>query len=220
MSAPTYPQPPWHTHGRAFFATYLVPASALRLPAGLEPELRFGYATGMLGYVEYVAPSPLTYQELFWAPCWVRARSGGASSRGMYIDQMVVDSEASVAGGRALWALPKTLARFGRQGSGITVDTEAGARFVLDVGARGPRVWAPTRAATLQVREGQLVRFSSRGKGQLSSGRLFVAQMSGAQAWSGLAEARRVPGLGAAIARFETTMLPARVSPLDLGGGA
>lgn len=215
MSAPSYPQPPWQTYGRAFFATFLVPARALRLPAGLEPELRFGYATGMLGYVQYVAPSPLTYEELFWAPCLVRARSGGVASRGMYIDQMVVDSEASVAGGRELWALPKTLAQFSREGSRITVDTEAGARFVLDTAARGPRVSAPTRAATLQVRGAQLVRFASRGTGKLSSGRLSIAQMSGADAWSGLAEAKRVPGMGAAVARFETTMLPARVSPLD-----
>lgn len=69
-----------------------------RHPAGL-----YGAA-----WVEYVDPSPLRYGELLLARA-TRTSGGGFAAT---ITDIWVDSEASRAGGRALWAIPKQLCRF------------------------------------------------------------------------------------------------------------
>ncbi len=214
-----YPPPPWTTVGRAFFQPYAVPASALDVPPGLEPEIALGRSVGLLGLVEYVSPSPLAYRELLWMPCRVRARAGGRTLRGFWVARMVVDSVASVAAGRAEWALPKTLARFDvdEEAGTARVETEPGERFELRFGARAwlGRGSAPSRVATLAIEGGALVRFRSEGRARVSSGRLEVTHESGADPWPGLAEATRVRGAGTALTRFETTMLAAERLALD-----
>ncbi|HHH29218.1 MAG TPA: hypothetical protein ENK57_12865, partial [Polyangiaceae bacterium] len=72
---PSYPEAPWQTHGQAWFRPYLVDASTVTPPPGLEVLSRAGRCIGLLGYVSYEAPSPLVYQELLWMPARVRART-------------------------------------------------------------------------------------------------------------------------------------------------
>jgi hypothetical protein len=134
-----YPPPPWHTHGRAWAQPYLVDTRAFDLPPGFRPVTVACRALGILGLVEYLPPSPLTYAELVWMPCLVRA----AGSRGFFVDRMYVDSEPSRAAGRAEWALPKQLARFAITDTRATIDTEDGAHLVLDLRRRGPGVPVP-----------------------------------------------------------------------------
>ena len=86
-----YPPAPWHTHGRAFLQPYLVRASDVALPEGFRPVTVAGRCVGILGLVEYVAPSPLTYAELLWMPCMISA----SGLRGYYVAKMYVDSAAS-----------------------------------------------------------------------------------------------------------------------------
>src|SRR5690606_23837349 len=69
----TYPAPPWRTHGHAVFRAYRVPTSAIELPEGLVAQSTAGYSLGLLGFVRYVAPSPLEYAELIWMPTRVSA---------------------------------------------------------------------------------------------------------------------------------------------------
>lgn len=199
-----YPPAPWHTHGRAFLQPYLVRAADVALPDGFRPVAIAGRCIGILGLIEYVAPSPLTYAELAWMPCMVSA--GGI--RGYYVAKMYVDSPASLAAGRELWALPKQLARFEIGEREASVDTEDGAHVELALARRGPAV--PLRAGTGTVQDGgaDLVRFRGTGSARACSGGITVHAAEGVESWTGFATARRLPGIGVALSRFEITMLP------------
>ena len=203
-----YPEPPWRTFGRAFFQPFLVRAEALRgLPEGLEVERVGRWGIGLLGYVEYVAPSPLTYRELVWMPCRVRARlADGSSTRGYFVERMYVDSQPSIAAGRELWALPKARADFEVDDASVRVRTEDGATLTIAIAARGPAWRARSRIATLQPDGRELVRFVGSSDARVSSGRVELGARSGTEGWRGLAGAARMRGLGVAMRSFETTM--------------
>lgn len=207
----SYPPPPWHTHGRAFVQPFLVDARSLALPPGFDPVSIAGRAVGMLGFIEYTAPSPLAYGELVWMPCMVRITSEGRHHRGYYVDKMYVDDDASLEAGRTEWALPKQKARFevihsSGVAARVTVDTEDGAHLVLDVRARGPSLSTPVGSSTLQDAGDHVVRFHGSGKAQLSSGAITIAEARGVDAWTGFLGARRLPGAGAAMRDFAITM--------------
>lgn len=95
----TYPPAPWHMHGQLWLSLF-------RVREGDHPDR----APGIYGValVKYEEPSPLTYAELLVAHLVDKA---------VNITDIWVDSPASVAGGRALWAIPKDLCDF-------TFDTE------------------------------------------------------------------------------------------------
>jgi hypothetical protein len=192
---------------------YLVDAKTLRLPRGFEPLTVAGRAVGVLGLIQYVAPSPLVYNELTWMPCLVKAAGRGRSVRGYFVDKMYVDSEASLAGGREMWRLPKQLARIEVSDREAVIDTEDGAHLRLDLLRRGP---APrTRLGTTTVQDGgtELVRFKGSGAGLLSSGGIKVRDDRGAEAWTGWRSSRRLPGVGFSLRDFEITMhAPQRVA--------
>ncbi|WP_193604655.1 acetoacetate decarboxylase family protein [Nocardioides dongkuii] len=94
-----YPPAPWNMVGQLWLSLFRLrePVDELR-PAGL-----YGAA-----FVSYEAGSPLTYSELLVARP-VRPEGG---SRAVSITDIWVDSPASVAGGRGLWAIPKGLCDF------------------------------------------------------------------------------------------------------------
>lgn len=199
-----YPAAPWHTHGRAFMQPYLVRASDLVLPDGFRPVAVAGRCVGILGLVQYLAPSPLTYAELIWMPCMIST----SGLRGYYVAKMYVDSAASLAAGRELWALPKQLARFEIGEREATIDTEDGAHLVLSLARRGPALPLRVGAGTVQDGGADLVRFRGTGTARTSSGGVTVRSAEGVDGWTGFATARRMPGLGAALSSFEITMLP------------
>jgi hypothetical protein len=95
-----YPPAPWAMVGSLWVTLFRVaePVDALR-PAGL-----YGAA-----FVSYEEGSPLTYSELLVAR---PAKPTGGGARRVSITDIWVDSPASVAGGRELWAIPKGLADF------------------------------------------------------------------------------------------------------------
>ena len=95
-----YPRPPWHLTGQLFLTLFQLsePVDPAR-PAGL-----WGAA-----FVRYDEPSPLTYSELLVArPVPVPGRRLRLAS----VTDIWVDSPASMAGGRELWAIPKELCDF------------------------------------------------------------------------------------------------------------
>jgi len=95
-----YPAPPWRLTGQLFGSLFHLPRSvdALR-PAGL-----WGAA-----FVRYDEPRPLTYSELVVGrPVPVP----GHRLRRVSVTDIWVDSPASRAGGRELWAIPKELCDF------------------------------------------------------------------------------------------------------------
>ena len=95
----TYPPAPWQMVGSLWLSLFRLkhPVDALR-PAGI-----YGAA-----FVSYEEGSPLTYSELLVA----RPVRAEGRIRPVSITDIWVDSPASVAGGRELWAIPKGLADF------------------------------------------------------------------------------------------------------------
>jgi hypothetical protein len=189
-------------HGRAFVQPFVVDASQLRLPGGFSAVTIAGRAIGVLGLIEYRPPSPLVYSELVWMPCLVRA--GG--KRGYFIEKMYVDSDASLAGGREIWAIPKQKARFEIGERSATIDTEDGAHLVLELRRRGPAVRAATGGATLQAGVDDIVRFRGTGSARISSGSVHLREARGLEGWTGWTSAHRMPAVGIALEDFAITM--------------
>jgi acetoacetate decarboxylase len=94
-----YPPAPWPLVGQMWLSLFRlrepVEASGGRRAAGL-------YGVAFVGYEE---GSPLTYSELLVARALGRGRA-------VEITDIWVDSPASMAGGRELWAIPKGLSDF------------------------------------------------------------------------------------------------------------
>jgi acetoacetate decarboxylase len=95
-----FPSPPWDLRGQAWLSVFWV------APPGRTP------ATHVVGFVSYEAGGALSYSELL-----VARRHGGL--RRLTIDQIWVDSRASLEGGRALWGIPKEPAEFHHDTSGL-----------------------------------------------------------------------------------------------------
>lgn len=189
-------------HGRAFVQPFVVDASHLRLPDGFSAVTIAGRAIGVLGLIEYLPPSPLVYAELVWMPCLVRA----AGKRGYFVEKMYVDSDASLAGGREIWALPKQKARFEIGDRSATIETDDGAHLVLDLKRRGPAVRAATGGRTLQAGVDEIVQFRGAGSARISSGSMHVREASGLDGWMGWPGAHRMPAVGIALEDFAITM--------------
>lgn len=146
----SYPAAPWQMHGQLWLSLF-------RVRRGDHPDR----APGVYGValVRYDEPSPLTYRELLVAHLVSR---DGPPKKAVSITDIWVDSPASVAGGRALWAIPKDLCDFtfrsGRRGLTSRATWTASldgapilsARFV-DVSRLAPRV--PFKGATWQQRD-------------------------------------------------------------------
>lgn len=99
-----YPPAPWHMHGSLWLSVFRIAEDVdERHPAGT-----YGVAL-----VSYEDPSPLTYHELLLARTTKDADGKGAVT----ITDIWVDSEASQAGGRELWAIPKQLCDFDMESS-------------------------------------------------------------------------------------------------------
>ncbi|AXB41997.1 acetoacetate decarboxylase family protein [Amycolatopsis albispora] len=106
-----YPPEPWNLAGQAYLTTWRVPVDALpALADGLSPVVVAGRAVVVTAWLDYQPPGRLSYHELL-ATVAVRAPSGGLRATGTITD-IWVDSEVSLAGGRALWGIPKDLAAF------------------------------------------------------------------------------------------------------------
>ena len=205
---PSYPPAPWHTHGVAYLSPHLVRTRDLTLPEGFEPLHIGPFTTGLLGYVRYDAPSPLLYDELVWMPCMVRCKSAGPRAKGWLVSVMYVNDNATLAGGREIWKLPKTLASFAMRPDGGDVRAEDGTELSLSLRAYGPKVQLRSAVTTLQWNDGAtLCRFKGTISAQTSLADVSVTSFrSDAPAWMGFQRARRIPGLGAAQVPFDTIM--------------
>lgn len=95
-----YPPAPWNMTGQLWLSLFRVAEDVDDLrPAGV-----YGVA-----FVSYEPDSPLTYSELLVART---VPVEGTRGRSVTITDIWVDSPASVAGGRQLWAIPKQLCDF------------------------------------------------------------------------------------------------------------
>ncbi|MGW3819179.1 acetoacetate decarboxylase family protein [Streptomyces sp. NPDC005046] len=103
-----YPEQPWHLAGQMYLSLWLEPRSELPpVVPGTVPVTAFGRGVVGAAWVVYEDESILHYNELLRA---VLVRDGTRPRA--CITDIWVDNEASLAGGRALWGIPKERAVF------------------------------------------------------------------------------------------------------------
>ncbi|WNG44204.1 acetoacetate decarboxylase [Archangium minus] len=106
-----YPPAPWALRGQMYLSLWMVPAERVRFE--LDPAFELftlaGRACVITCFVDYQQGSVLTYGELFGG---ISVKTRGSGHLGMTVTHMWVDSERSLRGGRALWGMPKVMARF------------------------------------------------------------------------------------------------------------
>lgn len=141
-----YPAAPWGLRGWAAMTLQPVDLTAARrlAPPQLRPVPVFpGKALGGLYVASYESGSTLVYHELV-----VVAAFATADGRiGAWIPLIYVDDAHSLAGGQAIWSLPKELARFriDDDGGRRSVRVTQGATTLCEIGfrARGPALPVP-----------------------------------------------------------------------------
>lgn len=206
---PRYPPPPWTMHGEAYFAAYRVRTSDLTLPAGMKVAHPGPHTVGLLGYVRYEPPSPLCYDELIWMPCFVRAEEFGPAAKGWFVSIMYVNQLDTLAGGREIWKIPKTLARFERGDGTLAVNADDGTEMRLRFGRIGPGIpGVRGRMTTLQWNDGRsLCRFGARATATAGAGRLSVDSFRSDYAgWMGFDPSARLPAAAVAQKPFVSEM--------------
>jgi hypothetical protein len=156
MLAPSHPFPPepWRLRAEAWVSAWLLPPDAVPFspPPGWRPATLGGRVGLGCAFVRYGPEGDLAYDELVAA---VLIRRG--LRLGVTIPWIWVDSPASAAGARELWAIPKSLAAF--EGEPPTLVRGAGRRLasvLARAAVRLPGRW-PARLTVVQARSGQAV---------------------------------------------------------------
>jgi hypothetical protein len=132
-----HPPAPWKCSGQ-MWSGFFKSAVPRELPADfkhiLPPHM---FIVTLVRYLE----GTLRYDELlFSTPAWLGARPG------MYVNDIWVDDRASVWGGRRIWGLPKNLANFDWNDSGVEITDDHGLITKITVDrrpARSPLLWLP-----------------------------------------------------------------------------
>ncbi|MGW1540098.1 acetoacetate decarboxylase family protein [Streptomyces sp. NPDC002309] len=201
----SYPAEPWHLAGQMYLSLWLVPRTELPAVApGTRPVVIAGRGLVGAAWVVYENDSVLRYNELLRAVL-VRAE---ARPR-VCVTDIWVDSDASMAGGRALWGIPKEMATFEvlrADGVSFAAKTEQG---VLATGCHTERGRLPGRwplSFTLaQALNGAVTTSAVRGIAALRPARAV---------WTAAADER----LGALGRRAPLVSLVLRDFTLRLGG--
>lgn len=108
-----YPDEPWRLAGEAFVSVWVVPRRALpRVTDTVTPLTIGGRAVVVTAWIDYTPPGQLSYHELLATVAVRPERRAGAHLAAGSITEIWVDDEASRAGGRRLWGIPKDLATF------------------------------------------------------------------------------------------------------------
>ncbi|MEU1006477.1 acetoacetate decarboxylase family protein [Streptomyces tibetensis] len=185
MERPAVPFPPspWHLTGDMIVSLWRVPVGELppwSLPSGTRPWIVRRRATLVTFWVDYRPGGVLTYREFLIALVVRHGRRLAASTVAAW-----VDDERSLAGGRALWGIPKergaiTLHAEGRSARGeLTVPGTPTVRLTYRDVLRLP-CRLPARAHLFQqLPDGEECRVPMRISGQPALGRGRV--MTGAE---------------------------------------
>ena len=160
-----YPPAPWLLRGQMYFSLWMVPRERVlvRLDPAFELLSPAGRVCVAACFVDYQEGSVLTYRELFGAVS-VKVRS--TRRPGLTVTHMWVDDERSLRGGRAIWGMPKQLARFefdspppGETFAGASWDAQGGelarGRFKALPGLLPRFVRIPLGMPNLQVLQGR-----------------------------------------------------------------
>jgi hypothetical protein len=164
----TTPGPPWDCRVRAVLWVQ-------RAPSPLPSSSRFaGRVRPMtIGAVVDYLDSPVgAYREVFAGPLL-----RGTLLPVVHVPFIAVDSLPSVHGGRAHWALPKTVASFaGDVGAGAVTATGEDWSVRVDAAPRGPRI--PLRGPLGNAQTQQRAVVSLRGRGRLATVHVSAAGLT------------------------------------------
>jgi hypothetical protein len=167
-----YPPEPWSLRGRLRVAVWLLPVRSVpAIPPELLTSVRVvrigGWAVMGAAWVEYAPGGVLHYNELLAA---VLTRAGLRPR--VTITHIWVDNVASRDGGRALWGIPKDLARFDFTADGAQAETDDGvlAEATLSRGSALPGRW-PIGFRVVQSLGGQAKTSPVRAKARVRLGR-------------------------------------------------
>ncbi len=175
---PAYPPAPWQLGGWGFATVGLLDATvaAASLPAGASVVRVVNQKTvGGLLFASYERGS-LVYREL----CVVAALVRVGKRFAFWIPRLYVDADASLAGGREIWGLPKERAEFDvRHDIGVTtVGVRQGAtdvcRIRCTVPPRSIRVPTNVPMPAFGTREGQFLFFSGKLDTRVATARADV----------------------------------------------
>ncbi|KID30349.1 Acetoacetate decarboxylase (ADC) [Prauserella sp. Am3] len=145
-----YPPAPWNLTANAYLSLWTVPAADVpRLPTTAAPLTIGSTALVFTAWFDYLPSGQMSYHELLAAV----AVQGGRTPTGT-VTEIWVDSPASMAGGRALWAIPKDLADLDfTYGRGFTATAGTGEDWIATA-AFSPRPGPPVRLpATFAIRQ-------------------------------------------------------------------
>lgn len=174
----TYPSPPWTLKGFALQTLQLVDRAQARpfVPPGLEiVSVLPGKTLGGLYLSYYGEGSDLTYSELIVIPALTRYRM----KLGFWVSHIYVDNPDSMAGGRAIWGMPKEMAQFAwEEGEPAQVTVRQGGRVLCSLqGGRQRRLWRQSLSnPVFSMLNGDLLQFMGAFKARfgLSKGRVDV----------------------------------------------
>ncbi|GAB3501585.1 acetoacetate decarboxylase family protein [Amycolatopsis cihanbeyliensis] len=162
---PEYPPQPWHLTGQAYLSTWQVPAAELpRVPSEVDPLVVLGRALVVTAWIDYQQGGQLSYHELL---ACVAVRGPGTTAT---VTEIWVDSEASLAGGRELWGIPKEPAGLEfHHGRAFTGTAATGSDWIATaafVPRSGPPVSTPSRFTVAQSADGAVLRSPVRARGR------------------------------------------------------
>ena len=172
MSEAAYPPEPWHLRGQMYLSVFLVPAAQLPpLPAALRGTVRpvtvAGRAVAGVAWVRYEPGGVLSYRELLSAVLVHERGRPRVTIAGIWVDDV-----RSRDGGRALWGIPKELARLQIDADATgTVRTRAGAGTAIADADVRPRRWPgrwPLGLTVVQDLDDRVRRTPVRGRAGLS----------------------------------------------------
>jgi hypothetical protein len=169
----SYPSAPWALKGFAVQTLQLVDTAHAR--SFVPPELEIisvlpGKTLGVMYLASYGPGSILAYNELIIVPALTRYRT----KIGFWISHIYVDHPDSMAGGRAIWGLPKELAQFTWQtGEQNQVVVRQGERMLLTLKyGQQRRLWRqPLFLPAISQQGGDLLWFKGTFTAQLGFGR-------------------------------------------------
>jgi len=172
--------PPWRLSGNGAILLYRFPRPWAMAHGHIPPELRPAFVGGLGGVVlaDYAASGVGPYREALFIPgqFWL----GGA--RRFAITRIYVSTAASVASGRANWAIPKQLAAIDRDGDSFAVRVGARQAFSASLRPFGPQLpvdtaWSPIPLVLGQPAGG--LRYETR---PAARGALRLARVAGLRA--------------------------------------
>jgi hypothetical protein len=204
--------PPYRTYGSGLAIPCIVPARCLELPEDFSVVAPAGHTLGMLLYIEYAPPSPVTHRELIWLSaivrCTDRSYEPPKSFGPLYhIARIYGDNLEATDHVRRNYALPKSFARFHRYGNHVQVSADDGTEIAFSFRPLGLTFQAPTNLTTLQKGLGRVMCFRARGRAQVQLATYKLERFeSDEPEWQSFKSGLVLPGLASHIKSFDTVL--------------